>query len=55
MINRTVAILAFLMLTGFLGILLWFVPRLDLAVVVVLTLLLAFIDLYQTAGERDHR
>ncbi len=55
MINRLVAILAFLMLAGFVGILLWHVPRLDLGVVIAVTLILAAVDLYRSAGERDRR
>ncbi len=53
MINRFVAILAFLMLAGFVGILFWYVPRLDLGAVIAITLILAAIDLYRSAGERD--
>lgn len=55
MINRLVAILAFLMLTGFVGILLWYVPRFDLGAVIAITLTLAAVDLYRSAGERDRR
>jgi hypothetical protein len=53
MINRLVAILAFLTLASFVGILLWKVPRFDLGAVIAITLLLAAVDLYRTAGERD--
>lgn len=53
MTNRLVAVLAYLMLVGFVGILVWNVPRLDLGIVVLSTLLLAGWDIYQTAGERD--
>ena len=55
MTNRLVAILAFAMLAGFLGILLWYVPRIDLGVVIAITLILALVDLYRSAGERDRR
>lgn len=55
MINRVVAVLAFLMLACFVGILLWYVPRLDLGAVIVITLVLAAVDLYRSAGERDRR
>jgi hypothetical protein len=55
MINRASAILAFLTLTAFVGVLLWFVPRLDLGAVIVVTLALALVDLYRSAGERDKR
>ena len=40
------AALAFLILCAFLGILLWFVPRLDLAMVIGATLLLTGFDLF---------
>jgi len=53
MINRMMATLAFAVLTVFLGILMWYVPRWDLGAVVLATLVLAAVDLYQTAGERD--
>jgi len=52
MINRMVAIMAFAMLAGFLGILLWYVPRWDLGAVIAITLIMALIDLYRSAGER---
>lgn len=55
MINRLVAIAAFATLVAFLGILLWYVPRLDLGAVIAVTLILALIDLYRSAGERDRR
>lgn len=55
MLNRFVAILAFLTLAAFLGILLWKVPRLDLTIVIVVTLGLAAWDLIRSAGERDRR
>lgn len=44
MIDRVVALLAFAVLAGFLGILLWNVPRLDLGAVIVVTLLLGGYD-----------
>ncbi|MDZ4094161.1 MAG: hypothetical protein U1D35_04530 [Paracoccaceae bacterium] len=53
MINRLMAGLAFAVFLAFLGILLWFVPRLDLGIVIGLTVLLAGYDLYNSAGERD--
>jgi predicted lysophospholipase L1 biosynthesis ABC-type transport system permease subunit len=46
---------AFLTLAGFVGILLWHVPRLDLGAVIAVTLILAAVDLYRSAGERDRR
>lgn len=44
--EKMMAALAFLVLCGFLGILLWFVPRLDLGVVIATTLLLTGYDLF---------
>ena len=46
MTDKMLAALAFLLMLGFLGILVWFVPRLDLGVVVGLTMLLAFYDFF---------
>lgn len=48
MTDRVMALLAFLFLLGFLGILVWFVPRLDLGAVVAATLLLVAYDFYTT-------
>ena len=48
MTDRVMAVLAFLFLLGFLGILVWFVPRLDLGLVVAATLLLVAYDFYTT-------
>ena len=45
MTNRLVAVAAFLVLAGFLGILVWEVPRLDLGAVIGVTLLLVLVDL----------
>lgn len=47
MIDKLVAIFAFAVLLGFLGILLWHLPRMDLIVVIGLTVLLAGWDLVQ--------
>lgn len=55
MIYRLMAVLAFAVLAGFLGILLWYVPRLDLGIVIAVTLILAAVDVYLSAGERDRR
>ena len=55
MINRLVAIMAFAALAGFVGILLWCVLRWDLGIVIAIMLILALIDLYRSAGERDRR
>lgn len=46
MLDRIIALLAFLVLAGFLGILAWYVPRLDLGLVIGATLLLAAYDLF---------
>lgn len=43
--NKLLATLAFVVLVGFLGILIWHVPRLDLIAVVGLTVALAGWDL----------
>ncbi len=50
--NRILAIFAFLVLVGFLGILIFHVPRLDLGAVIALTVLLAFWDLFTTHRSR---
>ncbi len=47
--NGLIRLAAFALLTGFLGILLWHVPRLDLGVVIAITLLCAGYDML-TAG-----
>jgi hypothetical protein len=46
MIDRLMAILSFAALAGFLGILVWSVPRLDLGAVVFATLALAGYDFF---------
>jgi len=52
--DRIMALAAFLTLAAFLGILLWFVPRLDLGGVVAATLLLVAWDFFTaTRGPRD--
>ena len=51
--NRLVAIFAFLVLVGFLSILVIHVPRLDLTIVIGLTVLLAAWDLYTTHRSRE--
>jgi hypothetical protein len=48
MTDRVMAVLAFVFLLGFLGILLWFVPRLDLGGVIAATLMLVAYDFYST-------
>lgn len=53
MTDRLMATFAFLVLTGFLAILVWFVPRLDLGAVVAVTLLLAGYDLLTGSGNRS--
>jgi len=44
MIDRAIALVAFAVLTGFLGILIWNVPRLDLGIVIAITLALGGYD-----------
>ncbi|BDA85723.1 hypothetical protein Sa4125_32650 [Aureimonas sp. SA4125] len=46
MFDKILAAFAFATLVGFLGILLLWVPRLDLGLVIGATVLLAFIDLF---------
>ena len=50
--ERVVAVLAFVVLTGFLGILLWKVPRWDLGIIIGITLLLAAYDFLSSAGRK---
>lgn len=50
--NRLLGLLAFAILTVFLGILLWEVPRLDLGGVILVTLALALADLVQATRAR---
>jgi small neutral amino acid transporter SnatA (MarC family) len=45
MINRLIALVAYLILVGFLGILIFKVPRLDLTILVGITLALAGWDM----------
>jgi hypothetical protein len=52
MINRIMALLAFAGLAGFLGILVWKVPRPDLLAIVALTLALAGWDIVRGVGRR---
>jgi hypothetical protein len=48
------SVVGFLVLVGFLGILLWKVPRLDLGGVILVTLLLAGYDfLFRRSGRRS--
>jgi hypothetical protein len=46
MTDRILPIFAFAVLCGFLGILIWFVPRLDLGIVLLLTLLIVGYDFF---------
>ena len=52
MTDRVMALLAFLFLLGFLGILVWFVPRLDLGAVVAVTLAPRGLRLLHDAAEQ---
>ena len=49
MTDRLMAIAAFVIFAGFLGILAWQVPSLDLVIVIALTLLLALYDIWRSA------
>ena len=51
--NRTMALLAFASLLGFLGILVFEVPSPDLIAVAVLTVALVAYDLLSSSGRRD--
>ncbi|MFN7101169.1 MAG: hypothetical protein ACK4N1_00950 [Pseudorhizobium sp.] len=53
MSDRILALFAFLVLCGFLGILLWEVPRLDLTILVAGSLALAAFDLFFYKGRDD--
>ncbi len=50
MSDRIMAMLAFALLAGFLGILVWYVPRLDLGIVVAVTLALVAWDFFVHKG-----
>jgi hypothetical protein len=52
MTDRLMALFAFLVLAGFLGILVWYVPRVDLGAFVVITLLFVAYDFF---GDRDRK
>lgn len=47
--NKLMAFVAFAVLVGFLGILFWWVPRIDLGVVIALTLVLVAYDFITSA------
>ncbi|MGZ3218128.1 hypothetical protein [Paracoccus sp. T5] len=52
--DKLMAILAYIVLLGFLGILVWHVPRLDLGGVVLFTLILAGVDTaHALRGNKD--
>jgi hypothetical protein len=53
-INRLIRLFAFLMFAGFFAIILWKVPRLDLAAVIGLGTLAVLYDLFETE-RRDRR
>lgn len=53
MTDRLLALLAFCILVAFLAILVWYVPRLDLGLVVLVTLALVAYDLISGAGSRS--
>ncbi len=50
MISRLMAIAAFAVLAGFLGILVFEVPRLDLGIIAAITLILVVVDFFSTPG-----
>ncbi|MBU1313519.1 MULTISPECIES: hypothetical protein [Pseudorhizobium] len=51
--DRLLALFGFLVLCGFLGVLLWEVPRLDLTILVAVTVALAGYDLFFYHGRDD--
>jgi len=53
--NRLFALLAFLCLAGFFGILLAFVPRVDLGIAILVGLALSAWDLWTQLGPRRRR
>lgn len=46
--EKIIAIVAGLFMVGFLGILFWFVPRVDLGVLIVITIAMMAYDFYRT-------
>lgn len=52
MTDRLMALLAFVILCGFLGILIWHVQRLDLAIVVIACALFAGYDMLMSSGSK---
>ncbi len=55
MTDRLMALLAFAVLCGFLGILIWHVQRLDLGIVVVACALFAGVDLLLSSGSKKKK
>jgi hypothetical protein len=55
MMDRPMALLALVVLAGFLGILAWKVPRVDLIAIIGITLALALWDFLGHAGRRRSR
>lgn len=57
MLDRTIGLAALALLVGFMGVLLGFVPRLDLIAVVVVVVLMAGYDFYRAlfAKRNDRR
>lgn len=53
MTDHLMAFVAFALLAVFLGILAWFVPRLDLGIAIGVTLLLVFFDFFIWSGRRS--
>lgn len=56
LLNRAMALLAMVLLTGFVGVLIAYVPRWDLGIMAALTVVLAGWDFWHTATGRksDH-
>ncbi len=53
MSDKLMALLAYAVMTGFLGVLIWKVPRLDLGLIILATLVLAGIDTLQVMRSHD--
>lgn len=53
MSDKIMAVLALATMIAFLGVVVWFVPEIDLAAVIVLVSLLAIYDFWQTLRRRD--
>lgn len=53
MSDKLMALFAYVVMTGFLVILIWKVPRLDLGLIILATLVLAGVDMLQVMRSHD--